>query len=199
MKTWYQLEGLTGSGKTTVLEKLDALGAQVLNLEKISGHRGSSFGGNVFTSQITQKAFENELEEVINRFKDEPIFIESKPSLLGRLHVTQARALTWSGARIIYIQTPKEVRVRHIVATYGKQGIPFLKTSLYKLKNRLQPVIFTEALDRLDRNDLEGCAGILLEYYDASQGYRMPDAPFLVQRFQGAQRTAEVIFEKCHG
>src|SRR5947199_155554 len=42
--TLYVLGGLTGSGKTKILHQLRLLGEQVIDLEDIAQHQGSSYG-----------------------------------------------------------------------------------------------------------------------------------------------------------
>ena len=55
------LGGHTGSGKTEVLHALRVAGAQVLDLEGLAHHRGSSFGGLGQPRQPTTEQFENDI------------------------------------------------------------------------------------------------------------------------------------------
>ena len=43
--------GMTGSGKTEVLEAIASLGKQVIDLEGLAGHKGSAFGNIGWPSQ----------------------------------------------------------------------------------------------------------------------------------------------------
>ncbi|MDJ0995287.1 MAG: tRNA 2-selenouridine(34) synthase MnmH, partial [Dinoroseobacter sp.] len=56
----FLLDGDTGSGKTDILQKLPALGWQVLDLETMARHRGSVLGGYA-EAQPSQKGFESDL------------------------------------------------------------------------------------------------------------------------------------------
>src|SRR5690606_1098940 len=49
--------GKTGSGKTLILQELKKLGEQVIDLEKLAHHKGSSFGGINELPQPTQEQF----------------------------------------------------------------------------------------------------------------------------------------------
>jgi len=52
------ITGMTGSGKSKVLEKLLELGAQVLDLENLAQHKGSVLGNLPDSPQPSQKMFE---------------------------------------------------------------------------------------------------------------------------------------------
>ena len=53
--------GMTGSGKTEVLEALEKKGIQVIHLERLARHKGSVFGGIGMPVQPTTEQFENDL------------------------------------------------------------------------------------------------------------------------------------------
>ena len=61
------LGGMTGSGKTRILHELRALGQQVIDLEELAQHRGSSFGSMNKLVQPTQEQFENNLASELNK------------------------------------------------------------------------------------------------------------------------------------
>ena len=60
------LGGMTGSGKTRILHELRSLGQQVIDLEELAQHRGSSFGSMNKLVQPTQEQFENNLASELN-------------------------------------------------------------------------------------------------------------------------------------
>ena len=62
------LSGPTGSGKTEILHHLAALGHQVLDLEGLANHRGSSFGGIGQPTQPSTEQFTNLIFEKITGF-----------------------------------------------------------------------------------------------------------------------------------
>lgn len=55
------LGGMTGSGKTKILHQLRSLGKQVIDLEDLAQHQGSSYGTLGKLIQPTQEQFENNL------------------------------------------------------------------------------------------------------------------------------------------
>lgn len=58
--------GKTGTGKTVLLQKLKEKGEQILDLEGIANHKGSSFGGIGLPPQPTVEQFENLLAESLH-------------------------------------------------------------------------------------------------------------------------------------
>ena len=61
------LGGYTGSGKTEILKKLNAMGEQVVDLEDLAHHKGSAFGGIGQAVQPTVEQFENDLFEAFRK------------------------------------------------------------------------------------------------------------------------------------
>ena len=76
--------GMTGSGKTEVLEALEKKGIQVIHLERLARHKGSVFGGIGMPVQPTTEQFENDLFTLLMQLdSQEPVFIEDE-SLVNR-------------------------------------------------------------------------------------------------------------------
>jgi len=59
--------GLTGSGKSRLIEAIAAAGGQVLDLERLARHRGSLLGDLPGEAQPTQKTFESDLLDAFTR------------------------------------------------------------------------------------------------------------------------------------
>ena len=58
---WHVICGTTGSGKTRLLQALQAAGAQVLDLEALANHRSSVLGAIPGLAQPTQKHFDTRI------------------------------------------------------------------------------------------------------------------------------------------
>lgn len=87
---WVVICGLTGSGKSRLLQTLDELGAQVLDLERLAAHRGSVLGTLPGAPQPAQKMFESLLWDRLRRFDPQrPVYVESESKKIGALHVPQ--------------------------------------------------------------------------------------------------------------
>jgi tRNA 2-selenouridine synthase len=113
------INGLTGSGKTQVLETLEHFGAQVLNLERFAIHKGSVFGADLSQPQPTQKRFDSLLYDRLSRLqKDRPIFVEAESPKIGSLDIP---ALLWKRMRqseVIEITASLSNRVALLMSDY---------------------------------------------------------------------------------
>ncbi|MCF8206692.1 MAG: tRNA 2-selenouridine(34) synthase MnmH, partial [Methylotenera sp.] len=71
--------GLTGCGKTRLLQALADEGAQVLDLEGLAAHRGSVLGALPDRSQPTQKGFDSALWDRLRQLDPaRPVFVQSE-------------------------------------------------------------------------------------------------------------------------
>ncbi|HIN86287.1 MAG TPA: tRNA 2-selenouridine(34) synthase MnmH, partial [Myxococcales bacterium] len=77
--------GLTGSGKTLILDELGKSNEQILDLEGLANHFGSAFGAIGQPKQPTQAQFENQLAWTIDHFdSDRPVWVEDESRMVGR-------------------------------------------------------------------------------------------------------------------
>lgn len=112
--------GLTGSGKSRLLQALHATGAQVLDLEALAAHRGSVLGNLPDAPQPTQKMFESLLWDRLRRFDPErPVFVESESKKIGVLQVPQALLDCMWSSECVQLFTPQPVRVQLLMQEYA--------------------------------------------------------------------------------
>ncbi|MEP7206785.1 MAG: tRNA 2-selenouridine(34) synthase MnmH, partial [Casimicrobiaceae bacterium] len=103
--------GLTGSGKSRLLRALDAIGAQVLDLEALAVHRGSLLGDLPGEPQPSQKRFESRLLESMERFdRSRPVFVESESKRIGALQVPDALLEAMRAAPCVKLDLPPALR-----------------------------------------------------------------------------------------
>ncbi|MFK3737761.1 tRNA 2-selenouridine(34) synthase MnmH [Massilia sp. TN1-12] len=111
--------GTTGSGKTRLLETLDAIGAQVLDLEGLAAHRGSVLGNLPDAPQPTQKAFESAIWDRLRRFDaSRPVFVESESKKVGNLRVPDALMARMRAAPCIRLELDRPLRVDLLMEDY---------------------------------------------------------------------------------
>ena len=85
------LGGKTGTAKTVLLHLLKSSNEQVIDLEDLANHRGSSFGGIGQPPQPTVEQFENLLAERLLQFEEEKaIWIENESRRIGRIILPDA-------------------------------------------------------------------------------------------------------------
>ncbi|MFL6674350.1 MAG: tRNA 2-selenouridine(34) synthase MnmH [Massilia sp.] len=106
--------GTTGSGKSRLLETLDAIGAQVLDLERLAAHRGSVLGNLPGEPQPSQKMFESRIWQKLRGFDlDKPVFVESESKKVGNLRVPDAvmERMRQSACVSLVLSRPNRVRL----------------------------------------------------------------------------------------
>jgi tRNA 2-selenouridine synthase len=113
------LDGLTGTAKTDLLQRLGRNGCQVLNLEGLARHRGSLLGA-MPDGQPSQKGFESRLAKTLAGLDpSRPVLAEAESSKVGRIALPPA---LWSAMQIaprIEITAPLEARAEYLSATYA--------------------------------------------------------------------------------
>ena len=113
--------GLTGCGKTRLLQALAAEGAQMLDLEGLAAHRGSVLGNLPDQPQPTQKGFDSALWTALRGLDPaRPVFIESESRKIGRIALPAAlmTALHAQG-QPLWIDLPEAARVELLLEDYG--------------------------------------------------------------------------------
>ncbi|MEC4803152.1 MAG: tRNA 2-selenouridine(34) synthase MnmH [Jaaginema sp. PMC 1079.18] len=114
------LSGLTGVGKTAILQQLAQLGEQVLDLEAIAHHRGSILGHFWDEQpQPSQKRFESLLLQQFQTFEPHKIvWLEAESSKIGLLHLPPQLWEMMQKATAVGIQLPLEMRVEGLLQQY---------------------------------------------------------------------------------
>ena len=113
------LSGLTGSGKTRLLQTMAAQGMQVLDLETIGAHRGSLLGDEPGLEQPSQKYFESLLLERIEKFDPaRPVWIEAESKRLGRLWLPEALWESMQRAPVHEMEVPAVERASFLLREY---------------------------------------------------------------------------------
>jgi tRNA 2-selenouridine synthase len=111
--------GTTGSGKSRLLETLDAIGAQVLDLERLAAHRGSVLGHLPNEPQPSQKMFETRIWDKLRRFDPaKPVFVESESKKVGNLRVPDAVMERMRASPCIGLTLSRPNRVRLLMEDY---------------------------------------------------------------------------------
>ena len=83
--------GYTGSKKTAFLHLLTKNGAQIIDLEGLANHQGSSFGNQKTEGQPTTEQFQNMLLEAFQKLDlEKPIYIEDESMRIGWVNLPEA-------------------------------------------------------------------------------------------------------------
>ena len=136
----YVLRGLTGIGKTRILQQLEKQGQPVIDLEKIANHRGSAFGSLGLGEQPGQKQFEARLWARLHELRDSPYLItEGESRHIGRRAVPPRFHQAMQQQPSLWLTTSMKLRTEVILADYPdlEQLHPAIARALNSLRERL--------------------------------------------------------------
>lgn len=161
------LGGLTGSGKTAILHALRDMGEQILDLEALARHRGSSFGMLEMPPQPSTEQFENELAIQWSSFgPNKPIWIEDESRMIGTCKIPDSIFKQMRSAPVLFIERPLEERLDILMQEYGKADLDALISATARLQRRLGSPRTKEAIDLIHSGNLKQAITLLLHYYD---------------------------------
>ena len=164
--------GETGSGKTDIIKKLHEKGEQVIDLEGLAHHKGSSFGSIGQLPQPQAEQFENDLaEEWRGLDPAKRVWLEDESKNIGKVFLPEELWSKMKLAPIIRLSVPKSERVKRLVREYGKADRTQLREAIERIEKRLGGLAFKQSLEALDKNDLAAVAEITLVYYDKAYNY----------------------------
>ena len=111
--------GPTGSGKTRLLQALEAAGAQVLDLEALASHRSSVLGLIPGQPQPTQKRFDTLVWEKLRGFDAaRPVYVESESRKVGNVAVPESLIAAMRASACLRLDLPDEERVQLLLEDY---------------------------------------------------------------------------------
>lgn len=164
------LAGLTGSGKTEILHHLAKAGEQVLDLEALAHHKGSSFGGLGELDQPTQEEFENRICVRWRSFDPRlPIWVENESRFIGKVRIPDVLMDATQLAPVLQVERHLTDRVERVWKEYGLFPKEILIERTVQLTKRLGGERVKTAVNHLENNRPHEWVQVLLEYYD--KGY----------------------------
>lgn len=204
------LSGMTGSGKTQVLQKTHFH----VDLEGLANHKGSAFGRDARDWQPGQIDFENQLsiELLKHRYRHpgQPVLLEDEGRLIGRISLPHEFYQAMAESPRIFLERDIEQRIiitrqeyldttwPDYMAVHGEEAqmrfSEFVLNSLKRIRKRLGgerykkvEALFKKALDLFfETGDFsgfdEGIRILLLEYYDPMYQYQL------------SQKSVETLF-----
>ena len=159
--------GMTGSGKTRILHELRRAGEQVIDLEDLAQHCGSSYGTLNRLIQPTQEQFENDLAAQLLRFRPgRSIWVEDESPAIGKLTVPRRFWKAIQTAPLFDVQVPIDVRVAALLKEYGSLDREFLVACTERVGKRLGTQQTKQAIAAIREERLEDFIRIVLVYYD---------------------------------
>ena len=161
------LGGMTGSGKTSILQELRSLGQQVIDLEELAQHRGSSFGSLNKLVQPTQEQFENNLASELNKQdKQRKIWVEDESSSIGKLTIPRTFWDQMATSFLIDIKVSPEKRIEALLREYGSLDKDFLIACTERIRKRLGLDQAKKAIIAIKEDRIADFIRVVMIYYD---------------------------------
>ncbi len=164
------IDGLTGSGKTIILNQLKNEGYPVIDLENLAAHRGSAFGKIGIKNETNQKRFESQLWKQLYTLKNEKlIIIEGESKKIGKINLPEGFYNLMNSSPHIWIEPPFELRIKVLLNDYLKEKPDDneIKEALIKIKDFIGKKNLQKMFTFLEKKDYKSLIKVLLEnYYD---------------------------------
>lgn len=214
--------GMTGTGKTEVLARLD----ESVDLEGIANHRGSSFGKRA-TPQPVQIDFENMLAIRLLKMQAagaRQFILEDEARLVGRCSIPLPLFQGMQGYPLVWLEDSLEGRIDRILKDYvidlcaefivehGEEGFSAfaerLQQSLVNISKRLGGECYNRLAAIMDRAlaeqlstgavDLhrEWIAALLTQYYDPMYAYQRESKAARIEFAGEQQAVVEYLRER---
>jgi len=181
--TLYILGGMTGSGKTKILQELRMLGQQIIDLEALAQHQGSSYGSLNKLVQPTQEQFENNLASALHKLdKQQKIWVEDESSTIGKCMVPRSFWSQMTAAFLVDINVPAAPRMEALVQEYGSLDKDFLIACTERIRKRLGLDRAKVAVLAIKEDRMADFIQVVMTYYDKAyrSGLTRRDADHLL-------------------
>jgi len=194
------LRGMTGVGKTLMLEQLALHNYPVIDLEGLANHRGSAFGNLGLPPQPGQKRFEALLWEELRRLRNSDyIIVEGESRHIGRVLVPPTLFADMQSETSLWLDAPLDVRIRYILDDYpaiDTHRDAFVRP-INALKERLGGDKVAELLELLQRGAWQELTReLMVNYYDPLYEHTRPQRRIDIDvsdLAQGLERTRQAI------
>jgi len=189
--------GMTGTGKTAVLHALAARGEQVLDLEGLARHRGSSYGSLDQPPQPTNEQFWNEVMWQWAGFqRQRTVWVEAESKRIGKCRIPDEIVRQMERSPVVEIVRSRAERLQILLEVYGNSDHQALRAATQRIRKRLGGLRAQQALEALERGQLQDCADLVLHYYDKTYRYDLERRQNPLHCCQAEGLTASEVAEQ---
>ena len=161
------VSGLTGAGKTRILNVLASHGESMVDLEGLANHRGSAFGAIGQDDAPSTEQFENLLFAELEQCTDaKRIWVEDEGNRLGTVVVPPAFIKQLKSSPAVFIDLSPEARVANLMEDYGDLSPGKLSESVQAIRKRLGFDLAKAATEAIEGGQIKTAIEIVLAYYD---------------------------------
>ncbi|MGA0044685.1 MAG: tRNA 2-selenouridine(34) synthase MnmH [Candidatus Kapaibacteriota bacterium] len=185
--------GRTGSGKTQVLQALRARGQQVLDLEALAHHKGSSFGALQQPPQPSSEHMANLMATELSTMDPQrTLFVEDESLRIGTVVLHKPWYDAMQNAPVVVLDVERSERASFLADDYGDAVLPDLIAAFQRIERRIGGLRLQRALTAINLGNLADAATQALEYYDATYDYAIERrAPHQLHRIEATGLTID--------
>ncbi len=166
------LGGLTGSGKTHILQYISSKSVQVTDLEGLASHKGSAFGALGQLPQPSSEHFANLLfADLYSKNADAATWLEDESKNIGTVFLPDGFYNAMQRSPVIALMMNIDTRLPRLIAEYTTFPKEAITASIIRISKRLGGDKTKSALDAIGKSDYETAIRIVLEYYDKAYNY----------------------------
>lgn len=194
------LRGMTGVGKTQVLQHLATEDYPVIDLEGLANHRGSAFGALGLDPQPGQKMFEALLWDRLDQLRDSNYLLTEGESLhIGRLVVPKLFHQAMQKETSLWLEASLDYRVQVILEDYPALDDlrDAFEAPILALTERLGKKVVAEMMALLQQGEwAQLVRELMIRYYDPLYLHTLPEQRREVQFSsfdEGMQQLREAI------
>ena len=176
----FVLRGLTGVGKTRILQQLQGADYPVVDLEGLANHRGSAFGSLGLTPQPSQKMFDALLWQRLEQLGEHKYLVTEGESLhIGRVVIPKRFHLAMQVQTSIWLSASLDLRTQIILEDYpalDQLRVQF-ERPINALKERLGGQVVAEFLELLNAGQWDKLVReLMVRYYDPLYFHTLPES-----------------------
>ena len=161
------LGGFTGSGKTDILYELQKSGEQVLDLEDIANHRGSSYGALGKDPQPSVEHFENIIAMKWRQLLPQKnVWIEDESRLVGKCKIPDNLFKQMRNSELIFLERSEQERIEILYQHYHNLNKEELIAATKRLEKQLGGQKTKNIVLEIQNDNIKNAIKMVLEYYD---------------------------------
>ena len=166
--------GMTGTGKTEILNQLYQNGEQVINLEGLAQHKGSVFGHFGQLIQPKTEHFENLLFNSLHKFSlNKPIWIEDESLTIGNVYIPKTFHEKMQTSKFILLEREINERAKRLVIEYAHFDKQLLVKAIERISRKLGTDKAQIIINFIINNDFYNAILKTLYYYDKQYIYSL--------------------------
>jgi tRNA 2-selenouridine synthase len=164
------IHGMTGTGKSDLLDLLSGDHEPVIDLETMAGHKGSAFGA-IGEQPNNQRTFDSLLVRQLKQIEHSPyFFMESESQRIGRVRIPEFLMQKKNEAVHVLLQASLQTRIQRLLEQYvirDQNLVVKLKDAYRTIESKLPTEERNEGWVALEEGRFADFAEILLvHYYD---------------------------------